>query len=141
MDVFIDCEFNGFGGELVSMALVTEDGDEFYEVLENNNIKLEPWVTENVIPFLHKDPIELKLFQVKLQSFLNRIDNITIIADWPEDISYFCKSLITGPGTMIKTESVIQFYIDRNISSKDSIIPHNALEDAKAIRSSYYEQF
>lgn len=33
MRFFIDCEFNEFRGELISMALVAEDGREFYEVL------------------------------------------------------------------------------------------------------------
>jgi hypothetical protein len=30
MNLFIDCEF---GGKLISMAIVSEDGKEFYEVL------------------------------------------------------------------------------------------------------------
>ncbi len=34
MNLFLDCEFNGFGGELISMALVDEHGLFFYEVLE-----------------------------------------------------------------------------------------------------------
>ena len=33
MNLFLDCEFNGLGGELISMALVDEDGHSFYEVL------------------------------------------------------------------------------------------------------------
>lgn len=28
--IAVDCEFNGFGGQLISMALVTEHGDEWY---------------------------------------------------------------------------------------------------------------
>ena len=35
MRYFLDCEYNGFGGELISLALVPEHGDhEFYAVLE-----------------------------------------------------------------------------------------------------------
>ena len=33
MKLFLDCEFNGFGGELISMALVDENERYFYEVL------------------------------------------------------------------------------------------------------------
>lgn len=32
MKLFLDCEFNGFGGELISMALVDENERYFYEV-------------------------------------------------------------------------------------------------------------
>lgn len=37
MKLFIDCEFNEFGGDLLSMAIVSENGDEFYEVLNLEN--------------------------------------------------------------------------------------------------------
>ncbi len=37
MNIWIDCEFNEFGGDLISMALVADDGQEFYEVLELEN--------------------------------------------------------------------------------------------------------
>ena len=33
MNIYIDCEFNGFGGKLISMALCADDGREFYEVV------------------------------------------------------------------------------------------------------------
>jgi hypothetical protein len=29
MNIFIDCEFNGFGGELISMAMVDEMAGDF----------------------------------------------------------------------------------------------------------------
>jgi hypothetical protein len=32
--IAVDCEFNSFGGQLISMALVTEHGDEWYMQLE-----------------------------------------------------------------------------------------------------------
>jgi hypothetical protein len=56
MNLFLDCEFNGFGGELISMALVDGDGNYFYEVLPC----LEPinWVKENVLPMLDKQPVQ-----------------------------------------------------------------------------------
>ena len=48
MHFFIDCEWNGSGGELISMALTAADGREFYRALECPNP--EPWVARNVIP-------------------------------------------------------------------------------------------
>ena len=75
MKIWIDCEFNEFGGDLISMALVAEDGREFYDVLECKNPG--PWVAKNVMPFLK--------FQKYLFKFLNELVSIHLIANWPED--------------------------------------------------------
>jgi hypothetical protein len=55
MKLFLDCEFNGFGGELISMALVDENERYFYEVLPC--INLTSWVLNNVIPILNKQAL------------------------------------------------------------------------------------
>lgn len=55
MKLFLDCEFNGFGGELISMALVDEQGKYFYEVLPCP--QPIPWVQENVMPKLNQAAI------------------------------------------------------------------------------------
>ena len=34
MRYYLDTEFNGFGGALLSLALVPDDGEEFYVTLE-----------------------------------------------------------------------------------------------------------
>lgn len=132
MQIVIDCEFNSFQGELISMALVTM-GDpqyrDFYEVLECQQ-PIDGWVLTNVIPVLNKSQISRELFQEKLANFLRQFDSIELIADWPDDIKYFCESLITGPGKMMRipplTISLVK--VDYN-----SLVPHNALEDARAI--------
>ena len=50
MRYFLDTEFNGFGGELISLALVPEHGhDEYYAVLPLPD-ELHPWVERNVVP-------------------------------------------------------------------------------------------
>ena len=77
-NLYIDTEFNEFGGELISMALVTGTGFEFYEVLECPNPG--PWVKENVIPILGKEPVSKEVFQDKLFNFLMHFEEITIIA-------------------------------------------------------------
>ena len=33
MRIFIDCEWNGYRGELISVALCSDGGHEFYETL------------------------------------------------------------------------------------------------------------
>ncbi len=131
MKLYIDTEFNGFGGELISLALVGKDV-EFYEVLVLPD-KLDPWVFDNVVPYLNKDHISLSNFQDKLVKFLRPYKDVIIVASWPDDISYFCKCLITGPGERVNCRRHINFELNLNLSSFESKIPHNALEDAKAI--------
>ena len=79
MKLFLDCEFNGFGGELISMALVDENEKYFYEVLPCMNPT--SWVFNNVIPILNKQAIDLKEFKKNLFNFLNHYETIHIVAD------------------------------------------------------------
>lgn len=140
MNIFIDCEFNEFGGDLISMALVADDGQEFYEVLNlEKDSKYGDWVSKHVVPILNKDPISKDIFQAKLWSFINQWENVHIIADWPDDIKYFCMALILAPGTAINTPLNFTFQLDRSLSSDKSLIPHNALEDARAIRRGWHQ--
>jgi hypothetical protein len=139
--IFIDCEFNEFGGDLISMALVAESGQEFYEVLNlENDEKYGSWVFANVVPWLDKEPIDKQLFQQRLWQFINQWEEVHIIADWPDDIKYFCTSLITGPGMAINTPLKLTMQIDRELTTDTSKIPHNALEDARAIKRSWYKR-
>lgn len=130
MNLYIDTEFNEFKGELISMALVAEDGAEFYEVLECKNPGA--WVSINVMPILFKEPVSMDVFQMRLQAFLYRYDSIHIVADWPEDIQHFCSALITGPGLCLNYPP-LTMECRRDLSSADSEVPHNALYDARAI--------
>jgi len=133
MNIYIDTEFNGFNGKLISMALVAETGEEFYEVLACRSPV--PWVKDNVIPILNKKPITYKKFQEKLNKFLRQFWEITIIADWPEDIKLFCNALITGPGIRMELHTpILTFRVDSRLSCFSSKIPHNALSDARALR-------
>lgn len=136
--LFIDTEFNSFGGELISMAIIDDEDKQFYEAL-NISSPITPWVQENVIPILGTPPIPLSQFQKTLESFLKNYPNgFTLIADWPEDIKHFMDVLITAPGTMMDLPP-FQSFISRELALYKSNLPHNALEDAKAIRSLYQE--
>ena len=138
MKLWIDCEFNEFGGDLISMALVADDGQEFYEVLNlENDEKYGSWVYFNVVPYLNKDSIDKQVFQAKLWQFINQWEEVHIIADWPDDIKYFCMSLITVPGMCIGTPPKLTMQIDRELNTESSDILHNALEDARAIKRSW----
>lgn len=140
MKLFLDTEFNGFQGKLISMALVPEKPSdmEFYAEIQITD-QLEPWVRDNVVPHLFQSPISYKEFQNSLASYLFSVGDCTIVADWPDDIRYFCEALITGPGQMIKLMHKINFELDLSIDYK-SAVPHNALHDARAIRDFYMER-
>ena len=140
MRLFLDTEFNGFGGKLISMALVPEDKTkpEFYKELHITE-QLEPWVRENVVPHLILPPIGYGEFQNALANYLWNVGESIIIADWPDDIRYFCESLITGPGQMINLMNNVKFELDFGIEY-ESLVPHNALHDARAIRDFYMKR-
>ena len=130
LKIYLDTEFNEFKGDLISMALVAEDGAEFYEVLECEHTGA--WVKENVMPVLNKEPVPDYIFKMKLFGFLNWFDDIHLVADWPEDIKHFCEQVIVGPGEMMNIPN-FTCEVRRDLSTKDSKIPHNALADARAL--------
>jgi hypothetical protein len=141
MIYFLDTEFNGFGGELISIALVSLNGDkEFYQVLSNPGMCLDPWVKDNVIPILGDHiPQHRSLVQSSLNAFFDRRDHQvpTIIVDWPADVSYFCDLMLgSEPGTKVISGN-FNFTIDRNLSCSKAEIRHNALSDARALREDY----
>lgn len=140
---YLDCEFNGFGGEFISLALVSKNEEiRFYEVSDEiTAMALHPWVKTNVIPVLFKKPIPIDHIRIRLGKFLQRHavgNQLRVVADWPEDIMHLCKLLITGPGQSVPTPNIL-FELDRTSlpsTAQVSMTPHNALEDALAMARS-----
>lgn len=130
MKLFLDCEFNEFRGALISMALVDENGREWYEVVPCENPG--PWVAEHVIPILGRGPVSLPFMQASLSAWLSVYESIHIVADWPEDIAHFCTALITAPGMRIDTPPLTMEVLRIDATSE---MPHNALADARGIRA------
>ena len=94
MRYFLDTEFNGFGGALLSIALVPEEGEEFYAVLECAD-PIEPWVQRHVLPYLDTVPMSHRQLPLSragavaaVQHYLQADDDPLIVADWPEDIAH-----------------------------------------------------
>jgi hypothetical protein len=128
--LFLDCEFNEFKGALISMALVAEDGREWYEVVPCENPG--SWVAENVMPILGKQPVDIQTMQLSLFRWLAQFDCVHVVADWPEDIALFCNALITGAGRRIDTPPLT---LEVLRIDAESTLPHNALHDARGIRA------
>jgi hypothetical protein len=139
---FLDTEFNGFGGALLSIALVPDDGEEFYAVLESTEAP-HAWVERHVIPYLNSVPTQLKERPLSrndaataLSHYLQTDSAPHIVADWPEDIALFCMLLLTGPGQMVPVPGMrFQLLPLPGFSTAgSSAVPHNALHDARALR-------
>ena len=61
INLFLDCEFNGFNGELISMALVSEHGDEFYEACD----KVAEWYEEQAKQYRDRTHWQLDYYKEK----------------------------------------------------------------------------
>ena len=142
---FLDTEYNGTGGALLSLALVPDDGDELYLTFTTGEPLVE-WVERHVLPYLDCVPEQLACPRLPLRDgahalerYLHGDDNPLIIADWPEDIAQFCNLLVTGPGEMIDLRYLTFRVVPlSNFSTaENSKVPHNALHDARALRDHY----
>ena len=131
----LDCEFDGHDGPLISMAIVGPNDSEFYEVLPHWSMTKDPWVQANVLPVLNKQPIESwELFREKLWAFLAKHIGYVIVADSPADFKYLmenCHFMSNERYAYINLWIKMHFIITGKYISK---IPHNALEDARALR-------
>jgi hypothetical protein len=147
MHYFLDTEFNGFGGELISLALVPEDGDQEFYVSLPLPEKIHPWVERNVIPYLRHVPpgVDHEMNREEaahyLMHYLAGDSDPVIVADWPEDIAQFCMLLLTGPGDIVPIGSLrFEFVSTPGFgTAANSKVPHNALHDARALRR-FYQQ-
>ncbi|WP_118855799.1 hypothetical protein [Sphingomonas mesophila] len=142
MRYFLDTEYDGFGGALISLALVPEDGsEEFYIVLDHQ--ATVPWVVRNVVPYLDHVPDALRSPRLDraaashaLAVWLAHDDGAEIIADWPEDLAHLANLLVSGPGQMQQVHGLILRLVPVPgfSNAANSAVPHNALHDARALR-------
>lgn len=126
--LFLDVEFNGTHGALISAALVSAQGDQWYEVLDTSDIELVPWVKENVMFNLARDPISIEAFEASLGEFLSQFGFIEFIYNAHADKRYL-DGMLDG----LLNVPLHRCVRDGKLSASHSIIPHNALHDAKAI--------
>ncbi|WP_235536948.1 hypothetical protein [Sphingomonas sp. Root241] len=98
MRYFLDTEFNGFGGALISLALVPEleGAAPFYEALECT--RPTEWVATHVLPVLGTVPVSREELGYGLAHYLSDDPDPLLVADWPEDIAHASMALIAGPG-------------------------------------------
>jgi hypothetical protein len=130
---------------VLSLALVPEDGQEFYVTLECDD-PVFPWVERNVVPYLDKVPVGLVSPRMTrreaadaLAAYLSTDPGPELIADWPEDVTQFCSLLMIGPGLMVPVPPLTFRLLPLKGFSPaaNSAVPHNALHDARSLRDHF----
>ncbi len=136
MRYFVDTEFNGFGGELVSLAAVPETGEAapFYEAVDCK--KPTAWVRTHVLPVLRTRLRSLHEVARSFAEYLADDTDVQIIADWPEDIAHAARLLTDGKGgRLVRSEVQFRLLPHGSFSAETrSEVPHNAYYDALALR-------
>ena len=132
--IALDCEFNEFGGELRSIALVAENMQEvYYELLPTEEDK--PWYAEHVAPLMSGKTTARFLAGEGVGEFISRFRKPVIIADWPCDFRHLCDLLVFGSGVKHESGDFTMAYMKLPAfsSAESSLIPHHALHDARAL--------
>lgn len=142
--LYLDCEFNGHGGELISLALAGEDGKHWYGFW-GTPAPLDPWVEAHVMPKIVLEdlrPMNLmpgsvraipdrQLFREGLRIFLAARAPAIIYADWPDDFAHLMRAM-SGPSYekswLVECDMRLLGHSDPRPEH-----PHNALSDAIAL--------
>jgi hypothetical protein len=130
--LYLDTEFNGYAGELISLALYWPGGEEdFYEVVDIPTNPI-PFVAERVIPILRKEAVGYDLVRNALRSYLMGIEKPHIIADWQEDFIHFNRLLCGLNGEQMDLNYTMELVVTPDFSPHwpDH---HNALADAHGL--------
>lgn len=140
---YIDCEFDGHNGTLLSIAMVCENGRSIH--IRTTEQAHDPWVVSNVVPLLdrHAAPrsewVSLNDVGGGLRSFIGPVEKPVIIADSPVDIGRFCTAISTGPdGGWASADYPLMTFEVHNVDCYPTDLPgavqHNAWWDAMALR-------
>ena len=142
MRYFLDTEFNGFGGDLISLALVERHllGTELY-IMNKEAVISDSWVRENVEPYIDiGTPVICcgeEFMARELKEYLDDAmdpDSIDIIADWAADFQHF-SNLLAHIGRLGGFKETIECTMSLiNTPPLSPKVPHNALSDARALR-------
>ena len=133
---YLDAEFNGFGGQLISLALVPHDADAppFYEALPCH--QPVQWVVQHVLPVLRRSAIPRDEMIRRLAAYLRDDPEPVVVADWPEDVAHLALLMVTGPGWRMPSPCFRIELLDLPLFDAEQLseVPHNARYDAMALR-------
>lgn len=140
---YLDCEFDGHNGPLLSIALVKEDGVSIH--IQTDAEPRDPWVIANVMPIMdaHKASAAAKVYLNEvggvIRAFIGDCACPIIVADSPVDIGRFCRALSTGSdGKWASADYPAMRFEVHNVNCYPTDLPgavqHNAWWDAMALR-------
>lgn len=137
MRYYLDAEFNGFGGALISIGLAPDDAEHppFYGATLYRDPT--PWVAAHVLPVLDTEPVSYEALQSAFADYLAPDPHPVLVADWPEDIVHAARLLATDDGRRLIIQAV-SFELAEVVSFSSaelSHVPHNAYQDAVALRT------
>jgi len=143
MRYYIDCEFDGHNGPLLSMAIVRNELNNIHIRVLND--ATDSWVIANVLPAMdsHKASQSTNIPEFALgafiRTFLEGDDHPVIVADSPVDIGRFCKAISTGLGGKWMSAECSRmtfevYNVDCYPTSLVGAVQHNAWWDAMALR-------
>ena len=140
---YIDCEFDGHGGPLLSLAVVSEDGTSGIHIRTTEDAT-DPWVIANVVPMMDSHngcPSVVDIFAVGgiILTFIDEEQHPIIIADSPVDIGRFCEVISTDEhGEWVSADYPLMTFEVHNVVCYPTTLPgavqHNAWWDAMALR-------
>lgn len=143
MRYFIDCEFDGHGGPLLSIAIVRDDGSGAH--IRTDARAADPWVKANVEPLMLADQadasieVEINAVGRGLRALIGNDVHPVIVADSPVDIGRFCASISTGSdGGWASADYPRMTFEVHNVdcypTDLEGAVQHNAWWDAMALR-------
>lgn len=127
--IYIDCEFDGHNGPLLSMALV---GD-VQAYITTPHKATDLWVIENVEPHLDVRPAHIPFYNTRTVGAVLRDlvpSGAVIIADSPVDIYRFCREFSTSGNEWVNTGHAELNFKVLNIDYPHVGIKHHAYWDA-----------
>lgn len=147
MRYFLDTEFDGASGPLLTLALVREDGASIY--VHHDFEPMDIWVRHNVKPVIHDCPEppvaswDREALAGAVADFLRPDHEPIIVADWLADVSHLCQLLSAGalywsdPKGHLGNMPPLRFEVS-NVDTYPTTLPgavqHNAWWDAMALR-------
>ena len=155
MLVFLDTEFTKFNHpDLISLALVAEDGREFYaERTDYNASSCSEFVRETVLPLLGRVPgaaCTNKELTERVRAWFQELQEpATIIYDYGTDWHLLAVSMLGRPHSKPPGDFVKQLYLDSRTITHPVFEqalnrvythdwpPHHALADARALMAGY----
>jgi hypothetical protein len=132
--LFLDTEFNGFGGQLISIGICSDLSNHELYLVRDLPSNIHPWVKEHVVPWILAPSIADDEFRMRLYYYLKKHENETIVADWPEDLSHLLQCLCQPNGVSYNLQLDLRLIQSGELKS---MIPHNAISDARALMHWY----